>query len=156
MMAAARARYRCLPVTMVVDDKPMVRLTVRGQWLGIRRRHESTLVPARLHLQVQRQYDGSWFALVCECGGRHGRKNFRGKPGVGSGCRISCVAAGSTGRLNVNNPNEHENIRVLIADDDEQILQAYQEAFSDSEVTEEVQSARCARGRIIRPGNRRC
>ena len=31
-----------------------------------------------------------------------------------------------------------ENIRVLIADDDEHILQAYREAFSDSESTQEM------------------
>lgn len=33
-----------------------------------------------------------------------------------------------------------ENIRVLIADDDEHILQAYREAFSDSESTQEMRA----------------
>ena len=33
---------------------------------------------------------------------------------------------------------EHDNIRVLIADDDEHILQAYREAFSDSESTQQM------------------
>ena len=34
--------------------------------------------------------------------------------------------------------HDHENIRVLIADDDEHILQAYRDAFSDAETTQEV------------------
>jgi CheY-like chemotaxis protein len=38
----------------------------------------------------------------------------------------------------VDSPHDHENIRVLIADDDEHILQAYRDAFSDAETTQEV------------------
>jgi len=34
---------------------------------------------------------------------------------------------------------DYDNIRVLIADDDERILQAYREAFSDTESTQEMQ-----------------
>jgi len=34
--------------------------------------------------------------------------------------------------------HDYENIRVLIADDDEHILQAYRDAFSDAETTQEV------------------
>ena len=33
----------------------------------------------------------------------------------------------------------HENIRVLVADDDEEIIAAYREAFSDKESTQEMQ-----------------
>jgi CheY-like chemotaxis protein len=36
--------------------------------------------------------------------------------------------------------HEHENIRVLIADDDEHILEAYREAFSETESTREVKA----------------
>ena len=35
------------------------------------------------------------------------------------------------------NNDEHENIRVLIADDDEHILAAYREAFSDPDSSHE-------------------
>lgn len=38
----------------------------------------------------------------------------------------------------MDSPHDHENIRVLIADDDEHILQAYRDAFSDAETTQEV------------------
>jgi len=38
----------------------------------------------------------------------------------------------------MNTDQDHENIRVLIADDDEHILQAYREAFSDTESTQEI------------------
>ena len=36
--------------------------------------------------------------------------------------------------------NGHDNIRVLIADDDEHILEAYREAFSEPESTREMQA----------------
>ena len=38
----------------------------------------------------------------------------------------------------MNTDQDHENIRVLIADDDEHILRAYREAFSDTESTQEI------------------
>ena len=38
------------------------------------------------------------------------------------------------------NNHEHENIRVLIADDDEHILAAYREAFSEPGATREMQA----------------
>ena len=40
----------------------------------------------------------------------------------------------------MNSHGEHENIRVLIADDDEHILEAYREAFSDTESTQEMRA----------------
>jgi len=40
----------------------------------------------------------------------------------------------------MNTQNEHENIRVLIADDDEHILEAYREAFSEPDSTREMQA----------------
>ena len=40
----------------------------------------------------------------------------------------------------MNTQDEHENIRVLIADDDEQILDAYREAFSEPDSTREMQA----------------
>jgi CheY-like chemotaxis protein len=38
----------------------------------------------------------------------------------------------------VNSHDDYENIRVLVADDDEEILAAYREAFSDKESTQEM------------------
>ena len=40
----------------------------------------------------------------------------------------------------MNTQNEHENIRVLIVDDDEHILEAYREAFSEPDSTREMQA----------------
>ena len=40
----------------------------------------------------------------------------------------------------MNTQEEHENIRVLIADDDEHILDAYREAFSEPDSTREMQA----------------
>ena len=40
----------------------------------------------------------------------------------------------------MNTQDEHENIRVLIADDDEHILEAYREAFSEPDSTRELQA----------------
>ena len=40
----------------------------------------------------------------------------------------------------MNSHEEHENIRVLIADDDQHILEAYREAFSDTESTQEMRA----------------
>ena len=38
----------------------------------------------------------------------------------------------------MNKQHEHDNIRVLVADDDENILAAYREAFSEKESTQEM------------------
>ena len=38
----------------------------------------------------------------------------------------------------MNSHDDYENIRVLVADDDEEILAAYREAFSDKESTQEM------------------
>lgn len=38
----------------------------------------------------------------------------------------------------MNNPHAHDSIRVLVADDDDDILAAYREAFSDKESTQEM------------------
>ena len=40
----------------------------------------------------------------------------------------------------MSNHQDHENIRVLIADDDEHILEAYREAFSEPESTQQVRA----------------
>jgi len=45
----------------------------------------------------------------------------------------------------------HENIRVLIADDDEHILQAYRDAFSDTESTLEMQALDALAAELFEP-----
>ncbi len=46
-----------------------------------------------------------------------------------------------------------ENIRVLIADDDEHILQAYREAFSDTESTQEMRALDALAAELFEPSD---
>lgn len=46
---------------------------------------------------------------------------------------------------------DQENIRVLIADDDEHILQAYREAFSDTESTQEMRALDALAAELFAP-----
>ena len=46
-----------------------------------------------------------------------------------------------------------ENIRVLIADDDEHILQAYRDAFSESELTQEMQALDALAAELFEPAD---
>ena len=46
-----------------------------------------------------------------------------------------------------------ENIRVLIADDDEYILQAYREAFSDTESTQEMRALDALAAELFEPSD---
>ena len=49
--------------------------------------------------------------------------------------------------------DHHENIRVLIADDDEHILNAYREAFSDTESTQEMRALDALAAELFEPGD---
>ena len=51
----------------------------------------------------------------------------------------------------MNSHDEHENIRVLIADDDEHILEAYREAFSDTESTQEMRALNALEAELFDP-----
>jgi CheY-like chemotaxis protein len=47
--------------------------------------------------------------------------------------------------------DDHENIRVLIADDDEHILEAYREAFSEPESTREMRALDAMEAELFEP-----
>ena len=51
--------------------------------------------------------------------------------------------------MTIQHPDEH--IRVLIADDDEHILQAYREAFSDTESTQEMRALDALAAELFEP-----
>lgn len=51
----------------------------------------------------------------------------------------------------MNNQHEHDNIRVLVADDDESILAAYREAFSDKESTQEIKALNTLAAELFEP-----
>lgn len=53
--------------------------------------------------------------------------------------------------MNANHHDEH--IRVLIADDDEHILQAYREAFSDTESTQEMRALDALAAELFEPSD---
>jgi CheY-like chemotaxis protein len=48
--------------------------------------------------------------------------------------------------------HKHDNIRVLIADDDEHILDAYREAFSEPESTQEIRALDALAAELFDPG----
>jgi len=52
----------------------------------------------------------------------------------------------------MNADQDHENIRVLIADDDEHILQLYREAFSDTESNQETRALDALAAELFDPG----
>ncbi len=51
----------------------------------------------------------------------------------------------------MNTQDEHENIRVLIADDDETILDAYREAFSEPDSTREMRALDALEAELFEP-----
>ena len=47
--------------------------------------------------------------------------------------------------------HDHDNIRVLIADDDENVLQAYREAFSETESTQQMKALDALAAELFEP-----